>query len=204
MPAKRKKDTRSVNKAVFIFCEGKKTEPNYFKSLIADLRLPPNLIRVEVVDSVHTDLCSLVNDAKDHRKQQKSLPNDEYWIVVDKDGYTEHARGFDAARGSNISIAFSSICFEYWLLLHYKYTSAAATDCAAMMRELKRHFPAYAKGDVSTYAKSRAGLDDAIRRAQRLRADYAVRGDCDRPWECNPYTNVDELVECLRGHVSTL
>ena len=50
---------------------------------------------------------------------------DEVWVFFDKDGHPKAKEAFEMARiteidGKKINIAFSSRCFEYYLLLHFE------------------------------------------------------------------------------------
>jgi hypothetical protein len=197
MPRPRVSKGRVINKSFYIFCEGKKTEPYYFKRLIASLSFPLKLARVQCVDSEHTDLVGLVRDAMSHRNQTGS-PDDEYWIVVDKDGYPKHPEGFDTARANKIKIAFSSICFEFWLVLHCIYRTPAKECCRDLIRDiLADYIPDYEKNraDIFDLVSCENGLAKAIRNARRFRADH---GNESIPvYKRNPYTDVDILVVSL-------
>lgn len=51
---------------------------------------------------------------------------DEVWVIFDKDGHPKTEAAFKAAKdneveGKKVKIAFSSRCFEYYLLLHFEY-----------------------------------------------------------------------------------
>lgn len=51
---------------------------------------------------------------------------DEVWVIFDKDGHPKTETAFKAAKdneieGKKVKIAFSSRCFEYYLLLHFEY-----------------------------------------------------------------------------------
>ena len=58
---------------------------------------------------------------------------DEVWVVFDKDGYTKHEEVFELAKNGarEVKIAFSSIAFEHWALLHFTKCSTAfpKSDC---------------------------------------------------------------------------
>lgn len=51
---------------------------------------------------------------------------DEVWVIFDKDGHPKTADAFNCAKekeidGKKVKIAFSSRCFEYYLLLHFGF-----------------------------------------------------------------------------------
>ncbi|MBF4515846.1 RloB domain-containing protein [Flavobacterium sp. ANB] len=61
------------------------------------------------------------------RKAQLGLVDsvyDEVWAVYDKDGHASHQEAVELAQNrinnKNVNIAFNSISFEYWILLHFE------------------------------------------------------------------------------------
>ena len=61
---------------------------------------------------------------------------DEVWVFFDKDGHPKAKEAFEMARiteidGKKINIAFSSRCFEYYLLLHFEliYRAFEKSEC---------------------------------------------------------------------------
>ncbi len=207
MPKLRNAGIRHVHKAIFIFCEGGKTEPLYFTELLKQLKFPLNLASVEIVQSKHTDLVGLVNDAKEHRNI-KGCQSDEYWIVADKDRYEKHHQGFCTARANNIKIAFSSICFEYWLLLHFEYTTAPKHKCEILIAEcLKKHCSRYKKNDASILSDFIPKRNNALQNAHRLRKFLkdSNKFDIERtPYKLSVYTDVDKLVMSITKYRDSL
>lgn len=63
------------------------------------------------------------------RETQLFMEEDGYvegWAVFDKDTFTNHAHAFALADSiSGLHIAFSSYCFEEWILLHFERNSKA-------------------------------------------------------------------------------
>lgn len=175
-------------------CEGKKTEPKYFKAI----REKHRLTSVTVYDSQKTTAKELVGEAVTLMKEAKKDRNeyDEVWVVVDRDDYTKHPQSFDKARANRIKIAFSSTCFEYWLLLHFEYTTSPFTDCDNLIGRLKGHIANYEKS-LDCFALIEANTSEAIVRCSRVMKHWEDVS-ADQPiWEFNPYTNVGELVEML-------
>ncbi len=163
MPKARKKDKRDLQAKLFIFCEGEKTEPNYFEEMIKALRIPPQRARV----------------------------------AVDLDGYTKHADCFERARHKNVSIALSCVSFEFWVLLHFEYTTKCFAKADDVIRRLKHeHGLAYAKNMQGLYSDIADKEPDALDRAKKLRKHHKDTGG-GKPYECNPCTEVDLLVKDL-------
>jgi RloB-like protein len=182
-------------------CEGAKTEPNYFNSIKYDRDLSRKLLatQIEVYDCKFNTSFELVKKAKelmDTGKKQKN-PYEEVWVVVDRDGYTKHPASSKMANDLGIKIAFSSPCFEFWILLHYEYSTAAHDNCDAVISKLKQHIPSYEKAK-GVYAHLKDKTEIAIRNETKMLAHYKQIDD-DRLWNRNPYSDTGELVARLVG-----
>jgi lipopolysaccharide export LptBFGC system permease protein LptF len=189
--------TRSVQWRLLVLCEGAKdkSESAYFKALINDRRNPDHRLEVKVVDTKKNTARELVREAK----KLKATNKDQVWVVFDKDGYTLHAQAFDQAAANGIKIAFSSICFEYWLLLHFGYTTRPFANCSELIAYIRTEYGYdYDKSSPLTYAKTKHLLAQAKTNAQRCRKYQLQSNPADFPiYEMNPYTNVDELVTAI-------
>ncbi len=191
MPRKRKLGNRKAHSRLFILCEGEKTEPNYFEKLIQD-HPRQRLVEVTVIRSKFNTNNELVEEAKSY----KDLPEDQVWVVVDKDGYTRHPQAFNKARDNNIKLAFSSISFEFWILLHFEYTTRAFAKSAEIISHLKHeHHFQFLKNDRTLYRQIKDNQLVAQDRAKKVRK-YMTEGG-GRIYTLNPYTNVDQLVEAI-------
>jgi hypothetical protein len=100
--------------------------------------------------------------------------------------------------GSNKFTIPSIPCFEFWLLLHFTYTTrpfdAPAGDsiCSKVIEELKHRLPAYQKGQQDIFYNMQDKLDNAITNARRVEQFHQTSGTV------NPSTLVYSLVEYLR------
>ena len=123
---------------------------------------------------------------------------DEIWCVVDHDGREEEVRRFlvwhERARkrrsGPKIEAVISDPCFEYWLLLHFEYTTRPfdkVGGCDQVVGLLRKYEKDYRKGDRRFFESLGSRRDEAIRNAARARR--AGR---------SPGTDVGRLVERLR------
>ncbi|MEE4359795.1 MAG: RloB family protein [Desulfococcaceae bacterium] len=153
MPKKRQNKKIQPNDRILILCEGEKTEPNYFNGLKRDKAISNRLsaLRIEIYDSSKNTAKELVEQAKILKKEaiRERNPYEDIWIVIDKDGYTRHPQAFDQANANRINIAFSSISFEFWFLLHYKYTTKVFEKGDDLINFLKNngYMPDYKKND---------------------------------------------------------
>lgn len=160
------------------------------------------------------------------REAQKGLEDgsfDEAWAVFDKDQHPQHAEAFKLANtpinGKCVQIAFSSISFEHWILLHFEKnmtpfnkseckenkktlncgTGEHDADCrgnkcvAGYMRHTK-YLPDYSKGaSIDLYSILKDFTNKAIENASWLRSKYSS----GPVYEFNPYSDVDVLVKKL-------
>jgi hypothetical protein len=207
MTRKTKRKSRQLKQTIYIVCEGTNTEPNYFEAI----REQPDVFEKYAItvypseedqikaskkegESIKTDAVNLVKEAK------KEINNyDEVWAVFDKDGYTKHEKAFDDADKHGIKLAFSSIAFEHWILLHYEQNRTAFPKSQNVIDYLEQagYFTGYSKkADISIYPRLQNLTKTAIENAAWLRMEMAkniAAGD-DKIYELNPYTTVDKLV----------
>ncbi len=189
---KKKRGTRKVKKRLFILCEGEKTEYNYFTELIraADLRGKP--VRITVVQTGKNSPRELVIEAAKTRE----LPKDDVWVVFDKNGYTKHGQAFEKAKENNIKIAFSSISFEFWILIHFVYTTRGFKNSGELIKKLQKYLD-YRKNDKKLFSYLMPQLEVAKERANKIRRYQEKENKGRHIFELNPYTNVDELIESI-------
>ena len=192
---------RSENKKILIVCEGQKTEPLYFTALKNDYRLHATEIRI--ISAKRSDPMSLIDTAKQNYSDsiEEGDPYDSVFCVFDKD---EHAHYNDAVKTiaklepKSVYYAITSVpCFEFWLLLHYCYTTrqfeSKKNKSAAeqVVCELKKHISKYEKGDPNIYEKTKESIDKAIINAKKVNEFSKNNGTDD------PSTQVCYLVEQL-------
>lgn len=196
MPRKRKGAKKEYKKQIFIRCEGKKTEPNYLRRFSAKCGLDNKKVNVQIINTEYTSAVDLINEVLD----DKAVENDELWVVYDKDGYNKHADAYIKARDKGVNIAFSSISFEFWILLHFKDT----TRCFAKSKEVEdllkkeKYISAYQKGDADIFDKIFGKTQIAITNAKKVRKHHAKSSN-DKMYNLNPYTNVDELLHAIEN-----
>ena len=197
---RRERAKRAPYERILIACEGKKTEPIYFKDLRKAFGLNPmNLV---IVDKRHgLDPMSLVEYALEEYKKEPDF--DHVFCVFDRDKHQTYdaaldkIRAFRMKRGAILHPTTSIPCFEIWLLLHFTYTTrsfcAACDDsnCALLISELKQYITAYEKGAKNIFIGDER-LDIAINRAKQLENFHMTSGTD------NPSTKIPLLVEHLR------
>jgi hypothetical protein len=128
---------------------------------------------------------------------------DRVFCVFDRDGHANYdaalrrvAQSQDGRANKLMAIA-SWPCFELWMLLHFRYSSAAIVRAGGKspgemaVRELQEHLPGYQKGRESIYDDLLAHQAAGLRNAARLQRENARTG------VHNPSTRVHELVNYL-------
>jgi hypothetical protein len=200
----RKKARRERYAKVLIVCEGKKTEPNYFNDLKDRLEL--NSANVVVTGECGSSPVSIADFAfqQYHSERDTGDPFDKVYCVFDKDQHgNSYAQALDRINSATPKSTFVSItsvpCFEYWLLLHFIYTTApynqagSKSGCESLITELRKYLAGYQKGDNTVFEKILGQLPQAKVYADRaLKAAQASDTD-------NPSTKVHELVEYLEN-----
>ena len=196
---RRRQAMKAPYDVVLIVCEGEKTEPNYFSELKKTFRLSNANVRICGRGS---DPLSVVNFAIETFRWEPEF--DRVYCVFDRDRHTTYDAALDRVRrtrlgkGSRIFAIPSIPCFEFWLLLHFIYTTrpfdAPSGDsiCSRVIEELKKYHPEYQKGEQDIFNKMQDSLNDAITNASRVQQFHQTSGTD------NPSTLVHSLVEYLR------
>jgi len=187
---------------VLIVCEGSKTEPNYLQELIDCLKL--SSANVEVDGDSGSSPISVIQHAKRRyrEEQDKGDAFDRVFCVFDKDTHSTYNEAMSACACFVPSGVFQSIpsvpCFEYWLLLHFIYStkpynpSGGKSACVCLIGELQNYMHGYSKGDKGIFRQIMDQTDRAIAFSKRaLKAAENAGTD-------NPTTRMHELVEYLK------
>ncbi len=194
---------RSSYEKVLIVCEGEKTEPNYFRGCIQFYNL--NTANVEVDGTCGSSPKSVCDRAVDLREVEveRGDPYDRVYCVFDRDAhetYYETVERISKFKPRNIFYAAVSVpCFEYWLLLHFKYTTKpyAATGNLSVgdvvLKELKEVIPKYKKNDNNIFNSLFLKIKTAKKNAARSLKD-AKNNNTD-----NPSTNIHKLIGYLQN-----
>jgi hypothetical protein len=193
----RRNPVREAYDYILIVCEGEKTEPFYFQGLKEAHRLSNANIVIMRADG--TDQMSIVDTAEDRLSEGYN----RVFCVFDRDGHANYDAALtrvarsEPGKSGQITAITSWPCFEFWLLLHFRYSSAAfvaagrRSACEQVLRELRKEFPNYNKGHKSVFADLQGNLDDALKHARRLAAENK------RTRSRNPATAMHELAGYL-------
>lgn len=192
----------ATGETFLIVVEGVATEPAYLESIRARLSLKAT--SVKVTHGKHTDPVGIVREAiamRDEqaeraRKSAVSEAFDRTWVVFDRERQNHPRReqmpaALTLAEANGIEVALSIPSFEFWLLLHYDFTTKSFDGCDAVKKALKKF--------IKTYEKSDLPMSDLLERVATA-IKHAAR--CRKHWESaggdrNPSTDVDELLRAL-------
>lgn len=130
--SKRKEFNREqVEKPIYIFCGGEKTEYNYFSSfkyLIESSAMYKNLIKIEILVEP-SDTIRILDKSIEYIKKNK-INKADVWCVFDKDDFSPVSFNNSIYKASSLNqtndsikyyIAWSNECIELWFLLHFCY-----------------------------------------------------------------------------------
>lgn len=194
---------REAYAKVLIVCEGEKTEPHYFQGLRNHYGL--NTANIEVCGECGSDPNSVLQFAKQRYREEKDAGDafDRVYCVFDKDAHANYNQALNAiatATPRGTFVAINSVpCFEYWLLLHYVFSTrpylALPGNSAGnqVLSELKGYLPGYEKGANNIFAMLLDQLEFAKNNAVRSLREAGANGTD------NPTTRVHELVSFLQA-----
>jgi hypothetical protein len=194
----RRGPSRAPYDTVLILCEGEKTEPNYFSGLRSAYRLSSANIRI--VPAEKSDPLGIVSIA------ESELANyDRVFCVFDRDSHAGYRKAVskiersEAGTAGRLSAITSCPCFEVWVLLHFRFSTApfnasgGNSPCDNVIREIKKHLPSYEKRSPQTFGVLLPHLQTALTYAENLSLHNENSGST------NPSTRVHSLVSYLIG-----
>jgi RloB-like protein len=193
----RQKASREGLPAILIICEGRETEPNYIDGLRDHLRVNAAAVHIERGDSA-TDPIGLVRKAQRLFKGDRDY--DQVYVVCDGDSQHLAAARALAARplknsagaSTQVQVIANVPSIEFWLLLHFEYSTRPFRTAAEVQQVLRAHLPDYQKNDREVFRKAATGLERACQRVEQLKAELNANG------AAAPDTDMHVLVEQFR------
>ena len=183
--------------------KGKRLNPTIFNECIQRYKL--NTANVEVDGTCGSSPKSVYERAVElwDAELNRGDPYDRVYCVFDRDTHETYnetvARISEMNPKDTFYAAVSVPCFEYWLLLHFRYTTrpyAATGKLSAggeVLRELKAVMPEYEKGNNDTFFSLHRDIGFAKANAARS-LNYANNNHTD-----NPSTRIHELIDYLQN-----
>jgi len=115
----------------FIFCEGEKTEPQYFEGLKSAIEKNP-LYRGKIfveIEGVGVETIKVI-EAAEKKVNELKLNDAKVWCIYDKDSFPDERFNKVAEKAKNLSdnkhnviykVGWSNQCIEYWFILHFNF-----------------------------------------------------------------------------------
>lgn len=192
---------------MYIFCEGAKTEPLYLLSYIDEFA--KNKSKVIFIPKTRKNTpVQLVNEAIDKKNSRETVAGDVFWVVYDRESVakyprSKHKEAWDKAMKNGVKVAISTVCFEFWVLLHFEQTTQSFTSYDNLLNNsnLKEKLKAvgidnYDKGSDELYFKIRKGVNNARIRAARVNSDVVASSPANHEeYDYSPYTKLHELLD---------
>ncbi|MGW0982186.1 RloB family protein [Streptomyces xiamenensis] len=198
-PLNRPRETRPEYRRFLIYCEGARTEEQYFVGLRrTELSKLPVTVKV---GSAHGEAIKLVREAVKHKERaptsraDRFTAYDEVWCVMDVEAPAPQpglTQALETARRNNIEVALTNPCFELWLLLHFQDVTGYRTSTAAQ-KLLERH-------TECGYTPERKHLEYSSLKDRFAKAEsraQGLRGHHGSTHRNNPWTDVDLLISKL-------
>jgi hypothetical protein len=191
------------NKRGLILCEGE-TEENYFNGLIYQPKYKRKFqsISIRVFKPKNHSPYGMVKEAKRMigiAKSEKN-PYDFVWVMFDKDGHAKIPEAFELARTSptQINIAFTIPCFEYFVLLHFDKTTKPFTKCDDVIHQIKKNWlPNYEKA-TNIFDILLPKKNDGLAHSEWVVNQFNEEIQSGkRIYELSSYSNIHDLVNFL-------
>lgn len=173
---------------IVIASEGKDTERIYFKALAKEYtnpRVHVHILERSVDEQNNSSPEHVLKQLNDYKSQYELEADDELWLVVDKDRWTEAMLSRVATECSQevaMHMALSNPCFELWLLLHIEDAASLTPEEQMLWMENRRksknadpYLKVRLRQKMGSYHESSydalsliAHIEDAIERAKTL------------------------------------
>jgi hypothetical protein len=194
----RKRKNLDLPKRILILCEGE-SEEIYIKGLKKELYKQKRFqtIEVELYQPKDYSPKGIVTEAKKRISEAKKdkYPFFSIWVVFDKDNHANIPHAYDIAENSNpkIDIAFSNICFEIWILLHFEKTKKYFKNSYQIIKHLsEKHNLDYGK-TMNIYEAVKDNTTTALTNSAWLLKQNSFDLETKKPYELDCYTDFSKL-----------
>jgi hypothetical protein len=193
----RQKAQREPYDRVLIVCEDSKSSPAYLRAVCDELKLSTANIEIKGEECDSAPI-SVVEYAIKLIKKDKGY--DQIYCVIDRDQHKRFQEALEKAKGKKIKMIVSIPCFEYWLLLHFKFTSevfqaATGSHCQTVISTLKQHLSGYDKSELTKYYPLLKPKQEVAIKHAKQRESACEHEPLEQR---NPYTQLHLLIECLK------
>lgn len=195
---KKRNDVKRKRKpAMLITAEGRnKTEKQYFNSF----QDQHGKYSIRFATGLETDPVGMLKAMEKAWKKNElsEKDGDKAYIVLDMDCKPEKIQLVKELqkKSKNIQFIVSNPCIEVWFILHFIYTTHQFKDSKEPKKELAKYIPGYEESmDIS--AILRPMLNDAEKHLEQLKGYYETLGVAWGDADCNPMTDIVEVLEEL-------
>lgn len=180
---------------IIIASEGKDTERIYFKALAKEYtnpRVHVHILERSEAEQNNSSPEHVLKQLNDYKEQYALEADDELWLVVDKDRWTEAMLSHvatECVQDNYMHMALSNPCIELWLLLHLVDVSLLRPEEQLQWLENRRkskntdpYLKVRLRKEMGSYHESAydvqmliANVETAIKRARTLDKNPADR-----------------------------
>lgn len=180
---------------IVIASEGKDTERIYFKALAKEYsnpRVHVHILERSEAEQNNSSPEHVLKQLNNYKEQYALEADDELWLVVDKDRWTEAMLSrvaTECAQDDYMHMALSNPCIEFWLLLHLVDVSLLTHEEQLQWLENRRksrntdpYLKVRLRQEMGSYHESAydaqmliANVETAIERARALDKNSADR-----------------------------
>jgi hypothetical protein len=186
-------------KRILILCEGE-SEKIYLNGLKKDIFSNFNLQNIEILMYQPNDFSPL-GIVKEAKKKIIEAKKDKYpffsvWVVFDKDDHKKIEEAFDLAYNSSdsIRIAFSNICFEYWILLHFDKKNRYFKNSSEIISFIEHSYKFNYTKTMNIYESLKDKIEIALNNSEWLHKQNKFQIDNnEKLYNLNAYTDFDRL-----------
>ena len=143
MKKTRRSSFRKPKKLIILICEGAKTEINYFQGIFDNNLQNSENYSLKIYQPHDYSPLGIVNqcvvEIQSVKRNKETRADISIWAVFDKDLHKNLPEAFQKAQSNDIKVIFSSICFEYWILLHYFKITRPFINCDELVHFIKKN-----------------------------------------------------------------
>lgn len=188
----RKSKQLPTKEKIFILCEGY-TEVHYLEHL--NQKFNSSNVIVDVNKSKKTDAVGIVESAISHVRRDSLSKS---YVFIDKDHNTlENLQdAYRLARDHNITISFSNVSFDLWILLHYRKVNSWLEQ-----RIICKELTSFMKcSDYSRDFKNNRDIGETIfprifNAFDNIKVGPHYSNKLFSSFDLNPYSNITDVLE---------
>ena len=166
-----RKSQKRIPRRIYIFTEGSKTEPKYFREFIQYYKISQAQVKVIGRETTASSPKSVI-EAMDYYKKSNPVKtkNDIYCMVIDTDRWGKNLKeAVDDAHQRRYFVALSNPCFEIRLLMHFQDTNTILNNANLLMTKTEintqiHSYPITGNNEIDYFPRT----DSAVETAEKL------------------------------------